>query len=172
VAADSDYVFQPTATDPEGDPLRFSALKLPAWAGLDPLTGRIAGRPRPSDQGVYGPIVVTVSDGRNAVDLPEFTITVGPAGRGQDQPKRGVTLSWRPPERNADGSPIGRPPRYRIHYGRASRVYDRSVQLDDPGVSRYTFTDLEPGTWYLAMTAVGDDDIESDYSQETVAVVD
>jgi hypothetical protein len=169
--ADNDYLFEPQATDPEGDPLRFSAVQLPAWAGLDPLTGRISGRPRPADRGVYGPIVVMASDGRNSVSLPGFTITVDPPGQGQGLAKRGFTLTWRAPERNADGSPIGRPPTYRIHYGRRSRAYEREVELKTPGASRYSFTDLEPGTWYLAMTTVGDDDVESDYSEEAVAVV-
>lgn len=62
VQADADYEFRPVASDPDADPLRFSAINLPSWASLDGATGRLHGRPQPNDKGVYGPITLTVTD--------------------------------------------------------------------------------------------------------------
>ncbi|MGE0452153.1 MAG: Ig-like domain-containing protein [Vicinamibacteria bacterium] len=51
------------ATDPDGDPLTYSAAGLPAGLGLDPATGVIAGTPAPDAAGSYA-VTVSVSDGR------------------------------------------------------------------------------------------------------------
>src|SRR5690242_15040126 len=45
----SEYAFQPEWADAEGDSLTFTANNLPAWAALDPKTGRISGTPHPTD---------------------------------------------------------------------------------------------------------------------------
>lgn len=166
VQANADYLFQPGASDPDSDPLRFSAGNLPPWASLDRATGRLYGRPQASDKGVYGPITLTVTDGLYVVALPAFEVSVEPApGAGS------IKLSWRVPERNADGSVIDVPPRFRIHYGRSSRGYDVAVTLPDPGVSRYELANLDSGTWYLAMTSISAEGLESDLSPEMVARV-
>jgi YVTN family beta-propeller protein len=51
-----------SATDPNGDPLRWSASGLPAGLGIDSTTGRISGTP--SAAGVFA-TVIAVSDGHN-----------------------------------------------------------------------------------------------------------
>jgi hypothetical protein len=175
-AALEDYVFTPEASDPDGDTLRFSVRQLPAWAGLDSATGRITGRPRSQDQGVHGPISLSVSDGTHEVSLPDFSVTVvastaAPRSAPPGQSRRAVTLRWQAPDRKEDGSPIGRPPTYRIHYGQESRAYPFEVALTSPGTYRYTFTDLVPGRWYVALTTVDEDGLESDLSDETEIVV-
>ena len=52
-----------TATDPNGDPLRWSASGLPPGLGIDPTSGRISGMP--SAAGVFT-AVIAVSDGFNS----------------------------------------------------------------------------------------------------------
>lgn len=84
---------------------------------------------------------------------------------------RPFTLSWQVPDRNEDGSPLATPPTFRIHYGRGSRDYQDTIELPERGASRHVFTSLEPGTWYLALTSVGPEGVESELSDEVVAQV-
>lgn len=82
-----------------------------------------------------------------------------------------IKLSWRVPETNEDGSPIGLAPTLRIHFGRTSRAYDMTITLPEPGVSRHQLNDLDPGTWYLAMSSINAEGLESKLSPEMVARV-
>ena len=61
---------QPTASDPNGDPLRWSASGLPPGLGIDVGSGRISGTP--SAAGVCT-TVISVSDGYNSTSV---TMTV------------------------------------------------------------------------------------------------
>jgi len=70
------YSFQPTAVDPDGDTVSFSAINLPAWASIDSNSGRVSGTPTESNVGVSGMITIQASDGRLASELPEFSIEV------------------------------------------------------------------------------------------------
>jgi len=70
------YTFQPTAADPDGDPLSFSASNLPAWASIDTQTGLISGTPTEADVGTSEAITVSVSDSQHKTDLPGFKIKV------------------------------------------------------------------------------------------------
>jgi hypothetical protein len=76
VEAGTAYVFVPTASDPDGDPLTFSISGQPSWAAFDAATGRLAGTPPSGATGTTGNIVISVSDGSNSVSLAPFTITV------------------------------------------------------------------------------------------------
>jgi hypothetical protein len=70
------YSFKPTASDPNGDALRYSVRGLPRWASFDRLTGRLHGYPGSRDVGTSDSITITVSDGRLAASLRAFKITV------------------------------------------------------------------------------------------------
>jgi hypothetical protein len=81
VTAGEAYVFQPTASDPDGQAIVFSIRNLPRWASFDTGTGRLAGVPSIDDLGNYPGIVIAASDGITTSELDEFTITVkAPAG--------------------------------------------------------------------------------------------
>ena len=69
------YWFQPTASDPNGDPLTFAASGVPEWAKFDRRTGVLSGKPPSRQLGdLHGPYPGV---GRQAFDrLPQFTITV------------------------------------------------------------------------------------------------
>ena len=73
------YVFQPSAVDPDGDPLTFAATNLPAWASINAQNGRVTGTPSASDVGMSQPITISVSDARAEADLPAFQIKVNAA---------------------------------------------------------------------------------------------
>ena len=68
------FHFAPTASDPDGDALTFSASGLPDWATLDPATGAVSGT---TQAGVSAPIVITASDGVDSVRLAAFALRVG-----------------------------------------------------------------------------------------------
>jgi hypothetical protein len=149
------YDFQPEATDPEGDSLRFSAERLPTWASMDPITGRITGTPGENDQGIYESIVITVADATHAIVTPPFSITViDEAGSGV------AALRWETPPSKVDGSPLDDLAGYRILYGHDSTDLDKSVFISDPAVTSYQFSALEAGTWYFAVVAVNSGGLE------------
>lgn len=70
------YSFTPSASDPDGDEITFSASNLPGWLSIRASDGRIQGIPGDSDVGTYSGIVVTVSDGELQSSLGPFSITV------------------------------------------------------------------------------------------------
>ncbi len=78
IGATREYTFLPSATDIDGDPLTFSARNLPAWARLDPATGRLVGTPTQNQVGTYDGVVIDVSDGQSTASLPPFRIAVSP----------------------------------------------------------------------------------------------
>lgn len=74
---DEFYAFQATATDKDGDSLRFSIVNKPSWAAFDTAHGYLSGYPTPTDAGTetYN-IVISVSDGTSSASLPPFSILV------------------------------------------------------------------------------------------------
>lgn len=70
------YSFTPTASDADGDTLSFSIQGRPAWAAFSTTTGTLSGTPQSADAGLYGGIVITVSDGEDESSLTPFGITV------------------------------------------------------------------------------------------------
>ena len=76
VVAGQPYSFTPSASDPDGDPLSFSASTRPAWASFDQASGRLSGTPSSSSVGKTTGIVIGVSDGKSSAALPAFDIEV------------------------------------------------------------------------------------------------
>lgn len=76
VDAGSAYSFSPTASDPDGQSLRFAVDGLPSWANFDTASGTLAGTPALEHVGTYTGIVITVSDSVESASLAPFSITV------------------------------------------------------------------------------------------------
>jgi hypothetical protein len=72
--AGSLLTFAISATDPEGDPLTYSASNLPSGASFDPITLVFSWTPTTSQVGTYPALHFEVSDG-NLTDSGEITIT-------------------------------------------------------------------------------------------------
>src|SRR5690606_36951869 len=53
VLHDTPYVFEPEATDDDGDILHFSITNAPPWATFETATGRLEGTPTAGDIGTY-----------------------------------------------------------------------------------------------------------------------
>jgi hypothetical protein len=151
------YVFQPAASDPDGDRLTFSATNLPPWASFDATSGKIAGTPDASDLGEYEDITITVADASRQAAIQPFSITVVPAPNGV----AGVaSLQWEAPPSKCDGSPLDDLAGYRIVYGRNADDLDHSIFVNDPSRTSYDFSTLAEGIWYFAVIAVNANGLE------------
>ncbi len=72
------YIFTPIAEDPNGDTLEFSIENPPKWLDFNETTGKLSGTPNNNDIGTTPNIVISVSDGKETISLPPFTLTVNP----------------------------------------------------------------------------------------------
>lgn len=92
---DQHYSFQATASDRDGDALKFSISNKPSWAAFDTARGYLSGFPTDADAGrTTKNIVVSVSDGFSTASLSPFNISVGDAPAESNTPP---TISGSPP---------------------------------------------------------------------------
>ncbi len=145
------YSFQPIASassaTKSADALTFTVENMPIWATFNAATGELAGTPTTADVGTFANIVIGVTDGTASAALPAFSIDVTQGATGN------VTLSWMPPTQNADGSALTNLAGYRIHYGTNSAALSQTVDINNPGLTRYVVENLSPATWNFAMQA-------------------
>jgi hypothetical protein len=76
-----------------------------------------------------------------------------------------ATLSWLPPTENTDGTALSDLAGYIIAYGNSPTTLDKTVRLDNPGLTRYVIEGLTPGTWYFAMQSINTRGVTSDLSE-------
>jgi hypothetical protein len=155
VNVDSAYAFQPTASDPDGNPLTFSITNRPAWAQFSTSTGRLSGTPTAANVGTTSGIVITVSDGTALASLPAFSLAVVQVSTGS------ATLNWDAPTTNSDGSALTNLAGYRLAYGQSQGNLTQSVSINNPGLTTYTVGNLATGTWYFELYAVNSAGAES-----------
>lgn len=153
------YSFIPNASDPDGQRLTFSITNRPTWAQFDTATGRLSGTPASGNIGSTSNIVISVSDGQDAVSLPAFSLAVvNPVPQGS------ATLSWSPPTSNVDGTPVTNLAGYRVKYGQQASNLSETVSVPSPGITSVVIENLSAGTWYFAVSAYTTANIESDLS--------
>lgn len=155
------YSFRASATDPDGNPLKFSIQNKPGWATFDTSTGTLYGTPTDANVGNYGNILISVSDGAATSSLPAFTISVAlPVTRT-------ATLNWTPPTQNMDGTPITNLAGYKVMYGSSPGQYSQALNVPVASMNSVVIEALEAGrTWYFSVKAVNTSGIESDFSNE------
>lgn len=107
------YSFQPTASDPDGNPLTFNIVNRPPWASFSTTTGQLSGTPAASAAGEYISIVISVSDGAASVSLPAFNIVVSAANRAPTisgspatAAREGLAYSFVPMASDKDGDAL------------------------------------------------------------------
>ncbi len=150
------YNFQPTGADADGDTLTYAIQNKPSWATFSGSTGRLSGTPPAGSAGVYGSIVISVTDTKDTVSLSMFSITVtAPTTNGS------ASLSWTPPTENTDGSTITDLAGFRIQYGTSASALTQTIQVANPGVASYVVTGLSSGTWHFAVRAYNSGGAES-----------
>jgi hypothetical protein len=152
------YSFQPTASDPDGNPLTFSIASKPAWASFDPATGRLQGTPAAANVGTTTNIVISVSDGTASASLPAFSVAVQAVATGS------ATLTWLPPTTNTDGTPLMNLAGYKVYWGTSPGNYSSSATIMSPGITSYVVESLTPNTYYFAVKALNGAGAESVFS--------
>jgi hypothetical protein len=158
---DQPYAFTPQINDPDGGSLSFSVQNLPVWAGFNPATGTISGTPTAAHVGTYSGISITVSDGPLTDTLGPFSVEILDVATGT------ATLSWQPPTENTDGSPLQDLAGYIVYWGTESGNYPHSETIASPGATSFVVTNLLPGqTYFFAVTAYNNGDLESGFSNE------
>ena len=165
VSVGSAYSFRPTASDPDGNTLTYSIANRPSWATFNTSTGQLSGTPSASQVGTYNNITIRVSDGRATASLAAFSISVVDVSNG------GATLSWTPPTTNTDGSSLTNLAGYRISYGTSANALTQTVQVANAGITRYTISNLSPGTYYFSVRAYTSNGTESANSNVSSKVV-
>lgn len=169
VSENSNYVFQPSASDPDGDSLTFAISNRPTWASFNSNSGRLSGTPVNNDVGTYDNIVISVSDGSKTVSLPAFSISVN-----STVPKLGsASLNWAAPVSREDGNALamGEIAGYTLHYGTAQGSYPNAVEINDAYTTSATISGLPVGTYYFVVTARDIIGLESGYSGVTTRVI-
>lgn len=82
VSAGQNYLFIPTASDPDGDKLIFSIENAPVWMTFNTSTGELAGHALSPNIGDYADIVISVSDSKLTATLAPFALSVMPQQLG------------------------------------------------------------------------------------------
>lgn len=154
------YSFLPEADDADGDELSFSIVNKPQWASFDVTTGLLEGTPTDVDVGESDAIEISLTDGNSIAALARFTIAVEQTGTSS------FTLSWMAPTQNEDGSALTDLAGYRIYYGTTTVNYSEEISLTSPGATTYVIENLVPGKYFLVMTSVNSDGLESKYTPE------
>jgi hypothetical protein len=159
------YVFQPVASDADGDNLNFGIQNKPAWMGFNSVTGRLTGTPTAAESGkTYSGIVISVTDGQKTKSLNAFSLTIkstsNPAQLGA------VSLSWTAPVARADGNALSMSEiaGYNIYYGTKAGSYTKAISINNASSSSATIDDLPLGTYYVVMTTRDTTGVESSYS--------
>lgn len=155
VTAGSAYNFQPTGADADGDTLTYGIQNKPTWATFNTATGKLSGTPTAGAAGVYASIVISVTDTKDTVSLPMFSITVTAPSNGA------ATISWTPPTQNTDGSTIGNLAGFRVQYGTSAGALTQVIEINNPGLASYVVTGLNSGNWFFAVRAYNNSGAES-----------
>jgi hypothetical protein len=156
------YSFTPTASDANGDTLKFTIRNKPGWAGFSTSTGRLHGTPSSTSDGTYSNIVISVSDGKTSASLPAFSIKVSSTATSADG---SVTLRWTAPTRNTDGTLIKALAGYRVYYGQTEGQYSRTLHLPSATLTSVGIEGLAPGKWHFAVKALASNGGESAFSK-------
>jgi Putative Ig domain len=176
VAVGGAYSFQPAASDPNGLRLAFAITNKPAWASFNTVTGGLSGTPTAANAGTYPNITITVYDGYQKAVLPAFSIAVQNSTAGGTPPAKppvtsppaggsqttgAATLVWQPPTQTTSGGTLTNLAGYHIYYGTTPNNLAQSVNVANPGVTRFVIGGLTAATWYFQMTAYDRNGIES-----------
>ena len=127
------YNFVATATDADGDPLKFSIVNKPAWLVFNTTSGRLSQVPTSANVGTYSNIIIKVSDGKTTVALPAFSISVK------------ATSTNKPPKIS------GTPPTT----GKVGVAYNFLPTASDPNGDALHFSVVNKPAWLVFNTASG-----------------
>ena len=149
------YEFQASASDPDGQTLRFGIANTPAWATFDVATGRLSGTPAATDAGTYANVVISVSDGTASAALQAFSIVVTGPVLGSAE------LTWTAPTLNEDGTVLTNLAGYKVRYGQSPGALSQVIDIAAPGTTSVTVEGLSGGTWFFTVASYTNTGVES-----------
>jgi len=131
------YLFQPTASDANGDRISYGATGVPRWARFDRKSGRLYGTPTQRDLGKSSNVRISVSDGRLIASLPPFKLEVVASAT--------TSASNGPPW--ISGAPAGT--------AREQELYGFLPQAGDPDGDTLRFSIANKPSWATFTTSSG-----------------
>ena len=155
------YSFRPTVVAPAGSTLSYAVANKPAWAQFSASTGALSGTPSTGSVATDANIVVSVSSGAQRAALPAFDIAVEPA---TPSVAGTASLSWSRPTENTNGTPLTNLAGYVIHYGTSSSALNNTMSVASAGATSAEITNLSPGYWYFAVSAINTANVASPLS--------
>ena len=81
-------------------------------------------------------------------------------------------VSWTPPTENTDNSVLTDLAGFKIYYGKNPGDYDKTITINNPGLTSFMVENLASSDWYFVMTAFNDSGIESSFSTEVFKEID
>lgn len=100
------------------------------------------------------------------VSTPATTITSNTGSQATSS-----AITWLPPTQNVDDSAFTDLVGYKIYIGSEPDRFEIVRELKEPGLTEYVIEGVPAGTYYVAMTAVNSQNIESPLSNVVVKVV-
>jgi hypothetical protein len=155
------YSFTPTVVASAGSTLTYAVANKPAWAQFSATTGALSGTPSTGSAATDANIVVSVSNGAQSAALSAFNITVQPAGTSTAGT---ASLTWVRPTENTNGSPLTNLAGYVIRYGTSSTALDKTISIASASATSVEITNLSPGNWDFAVSAINSANVESQFS--------
>lgn len=122
----SNYTYQVTAYDPDGDPLTYALLRAPAGMIIYPDTGSLTWQPAGQQQG-RAPVIIQVRDALGAADIQAFELN------GPDVPPQAQISST--------GAPVDGYPNL---YERRVLVYTNAVRMAPQQYRDRYMADFQP----------------------------
>jgi hypothetical protein len=156
IAAGRAYGFTPTVTQTAG--VSFSISNKPAWATFNTVTGALGGTPTDANIGTTAGIVITANNAATSATLAAFSLAVTQATASVGA----ASLSWNPPTQNTDGSSVSNLGGYNIYYGTSAESLTNKIQVSNAGLTAYTVSNLDSGTYFFGISAYTTSGAESD----------
>jgi hypothetical protein len=109
--------------------------------------------------------------GNEGCSYSMYTVFLGPQGDNGGG-TGSATLSWTPPTKNEDNSPLDDLAGYKVYYGTSSGQYTKVLDVNDPNAESYVVGNLSVNTtYYFAVTAYDLSSNESKKSNEAWKLV-
>ena len=90
-----------------------------------------------------------------------------------DSSQKALKVSWNAPLKREDNSTLNliEIAEYRVYYGIKTGNYDNIIVVDGNSTFEAKDSNVAKGTYYVAVTAVDSDGLESGYSQEIMVTI-
>jgi len=95
------------------------------------------------------------------------------SGSSSTTGKKALKVSWNAPLKREDDSTLDliEIAEYRVYYGNKTGDYDNVIVVDGNSTFEAEDPSVPKGTYYVAVTAIDSDGLESGYSQEIVVTI-